>query len=265
MRFLCITTGIALLFYLAYNLRGNFSVYRLVLISLPMLIGLGLPPSVANGTNRVGVMTQYTMGYIRYLTHRRIPHREAAILSVTLVLGAIAGAFFAVRIAGVIFNWIFIGVMILTILFTFFSPPPADRPDKTADPVGRSRLADYGIFLLLGLYCGMIQAGMAYLMYYVLVTRLHTETRTADAIKTYMSMIVTPFALAVFVWFGHIDWELGACVALGGGFGGWVGEKFVERKDTRTVKDCFMVALILSVIYMLLFVQLHFHDGIMYL
>lgn len=235
------------------------------LISLPMLIGLGLPPNVANGTNRIGVMTQYTMGYIRYRTQKSVPHKEAAILSVTLVLGTIAGAYFAVRIANAIFNWIFIGVMILTVLFTFFSRELFDRPDSTSDPVGHSRIADYLIFLLLGLYCGMIQAGMAYLMYYILVTRLHTATQTAEAIKTYMSMIVTPFALFIFIWFGHIDWELGACVAVGGGFGGWLGERFVEHKDTRTVKDWFMVALVISVIYMLLFVQLHIHDGNFYL
>ncbi|WP_298062970.1 sulfite exporter TauE/SafE family protein [uncultured Rikenella sp.] len=235
------------------------------LLSLPMLISLGLPPSVANGTNRIGVMTQYTMGYIRYLAHKPIPHKEAAILSLTLVLGTIAGACFAVRITGVLFNWIFIGVMIITILFTFFSKELTDRPDSTDDPVGHSRLVDYLVFLLLGLYCGMIQAGMAYLMYHVLVKRLHTTTQTAEAIKTYMSMIVTPFALFIFIWFGHIDWELGACVAVGGGLGGWIGEKFVERKDTRTVKRWFMVALVISVVYMLLFVQLHWHDGILYL
>ena len=235
------------------------------LISLPMLIGLGLPPSVANGTNRIGVMTQYTMGYIRYLTRKPIPHKEAAILSVTLVLGTVAGAYFAVRIADAVFNWIFIGVMILTILFTFFSKELTDRPDSTDDPVSRSRAVDSLVFLGLGLYCGMIQAGMAYLMFYVLVKRMRTATKTAEAIKTYMSMIVTPFALFIFIWFGHIDWELGACVAVGGGFGGWLGEKFVERKDTHTVKDWFMVALIISVVYMLLFVQLHLHDGIFYL
>lgn len=235
------------------------------LISLPMLIGLGLPPNVANGTNRIGVMTQYTMGYIRYRTHKPVPHKEAAILSITLVLGTIGGAYFAVRIADAIFNWIFIGVMVLTILFTFFSRELFDRPDSTDDPVGHSRVIDYLIFLILGLYCGMVQAGMSYLMYYILVTRLHTATKTAEAIKTYMSMIVTPFALFIFIWFGHINWELGACVAVGGGFGGWLGERFVERRDSRTVKDWFMVALVISVVYMLLFVQLHIHDGIFYL
>lgn len=235
------------------------------LISLPMLIGLGLPPTVANGTNRIGVMTQYTMGYLRYVSHKHIPHKQAAILSVTLVLGTIAGAWFAVSIADEIFNWIFIGVMVITILFTFFSKELFDGPDSTDDPVGHSKLANYFVFLLLGLYCGMIQAGMAYLMYYVLVKQLQTATQTAEAIKTYMSMIVTPFALLVFAWFGHINWELGACVAVGGGLGGWLGERFVEKRDTRTVKEWFMVALIVSVIYMFLFVQLHIHDGIFYL
>lgn len=235
------------------------------LLSLPMLIGLGLPPNTANATNRIGVMTQYTMGYIRYVSHRPIPHRQAAILSLPLVVGAMAGALFAVRIADAVFNWIFIGVMILTILFTFFSRELFDRPESNDDPVGHSRGVDYLLFFILGLYCGMIQAGMAYLMYFLLVHRLHTTTRTAEAIKTYMSMIVTPFALLIFIWFGHINWELGACVAVGGGFGGWLGERFVEKKDTRTVKEWFMVALVISIIYMLLFVQLHIHDGIFYL
>lgn len=235
------------------------------LISLPMLIGMGLSPSYANGTNRIGVMFQYTSGYVRYLTRRPVPHRQAIVLSIPLVIGTVAGAYFAVSIAGAIFNWIFICVMILTVLFTFFSQDFTDQPNSTDDPISRSKLLDYLIFVVVGLYCGMIQAGMSYLIYYVLVRRMQTTTRTAEAIKTYMSMIVTPFALGVFIWFGHIDWNVAAAIAVGGGLGGWLGSRIVERHSSHSVKDWFIAALIISIVYMLIFVQLHFDEGIYYL
>lgn len=235
------------------------------LFSLPMLIGLGLTPDTANGTNRIGVMFQYTSGYFRFLSRRSIPHLQAAVLSIPLILGAIAGAFFAVKIAGALFNWIFIAVMISSIVFNIFSKDFKDTPDSTDNPVKRSRLLDYLIFVAVGLYCGMIQAGMSYLIYYVLVRRLNTTTSTAEAIKNYMSMIVTPFALVVFIYYGSIDWHLAVSVAVGGGLGGWLGARIVEKRSHAIVKDMLTSALVISVIYMFIFVQLHFSQGVYYL
>lgn len=235
------------------------------LFSLPMLVGLGLGPDMANGTNRIGVMFQYTSGYFRFLSHKSVPHREAALLSIPLVIGAVLGAYFAVTIAGEIFNWIFIGVMIVSIIFNIFSKDFNDTPDSTDKPLERSRIVDYLLFVIVGLYCGMIQAGMSYVIYYVLVRRLGTTVRTAEAIRNYMSMIVTPFALAIFIYFGSIDWNLAASLALGGGLGGWLGARMVERRSHHEIKEWLTTALIISVIYMVIFMLRHLSLGVHYL
>lgn len=236
------------------------------LISLPMLIGAGLPPIVANGTNRIGVMFQYTMGYVSFRAEKHtVPLREALILSIPLVAGTISGALFATSITEAFLNWTVIGFMILVITTTSIAPEIFSGDDSTFTPSKSAKVMDYLLLFGIGIYCGLVQSGMSYLMYYALVRRLNTNIVAANGMRTFMSMIVTPFALAIFIYNGHIDWIVGLFLAIGSGFGGWLGAIIIDKADAHTIKIILLVSLILSVIYMLIFIQLNFQHGIHYL
>lgn len=238
------------------------------LISLPMLIGVGLPPIVANGTNRVGVLFQYTMGYIEFRNRKprpRLDLREAAIISIPVVVGTIVGALLAVSIKATVLNWMVVITMVITIISLSLgrswdgSANTNLNPSKTAMPL------DYLLLVGAGLYCGLIQSGMSSIMYLVLIKFLKVELKAAETLKFFMSMIVTPFALAIFIWNGHINWLVGLFLAIGSAIGGWIGAKMTESENSKRLKTIIMIAIVISVIYTVIFIQLHIQKGIYYI
>jgi uncharacterized membrane protein YfcA len=77
------------------------------LLTLPLLVALGLPPGLANGTNRVGVIMQVVTSAITF--HRRgfRDYRVVMRLMIPALLGAIAGAFLATRLGDELLRIVF--------------------------------------------------------------------------------------------------------------------------------------------------------------
>src|SRR5436190_14215480 len=66
------------------------------LLTLPMLILLGLPANIANGTNRVGVTMQNIVAVATFRRHGALPLAGSWRLIVPSVVGGVVGALLAV-------------------------------------------------------------------------------------------------------------------------------------------------------------------------
>lgn len=232
------------------------------LVSLPMLIGAGLPPVVANGTNRIGVMLLYTMGYFQYRRGHKSVIGEAVKLSIPVIAGTVAGALFATRLDNIVLDWMVVGTTVVVIVASAMMPQLFCGESSTQKPSRSAKPADYLLLLGVGFYCGLVQSGMSYLIFYVLVQRMNTQTRTAEALKSFISMIVTPFALAIFIYYGHINWMMGLFIAIGAGAGGWIGSMISQKWEIAKIKKSYILMLILSLIYVLIFMLINFKNGI---
>ena len=107
----------ALFDYFLLFLFGNFAGFINVLagggstLTLPFLIIMGMDASVANGTNRIGILTQ-TMS--ASLSFRRAKFKDTNLsikLALLTVPGAIIGAFYSTQIESNTFQIIVIIVM----------------------------------------------------------------------------------------------------------------------------------------------------------
>ena len=83
------------------------------LLSLPVLIFLGLPPSVANGTNRVAIVIQTFIGVAGFRSKGVTTFPFNLYLGISALLGAIIGAQIAVDINGETFNKLLARAMVL--------------------------------------------------------------------------------------------------------------------------------------------------------
>ena len=92
------------------------------LISLPLLIFLGVPPTIANATNRVGIAMQNVFAV--YGFHQKGVNliRFSLPLATTGILGAIIGARMAVEIPDYLFKTILAVVMVIVVGFMLFGP-----------------------------------------------------------------------------------------------------------------------------------------------
>lgn len=232
------------------------------LISLPMLIGAGLPPVVANGTNRVGMMLQYIFGFLEYRTKHGKLVTEALILSIPIVIGAIVGALFAAQISGVLMGWLVIGLTVFVIITSFMMPELVPDENGTDRPNRNAKVLDYFLLFLIGLYCGLVQSGVSYLILYVLVERLNAEGRTAQLLKAFLSMIATPFALIIFIYFGNINWGIALFLSMGSSVGGWIGAMMLEKFKALTIKHFYFMMLIISLVYAISFVIVNISKGV---
>lgn len=202
-------------------------------VVLPLLIALGLPPTVANGTARVGVIVQ---GLASSWTFWRRGIREGAIilrLSAPMVVGAVIGAFLATRLEDALLRPV-IGVVLCAwavILALrpgrFLSPPPEPKPPTWVT---------YALCVVIGAYGGFLQAGVGFPLLALLVPGLGYPAVRANAIKVAVVLVFTIAALPLFAVAGQIAWREGIALALGTMTGGWLGAHLQLRAGAGLVR-----------------------------
>ena len=102
------------------------------LISLPFLIFMGLPPAVANGTNRVAIVIQTFMATMGFRSKGISTFPFNTYIGLSALLGAIIGAKIAVDIDEGIFNKVLAIIMLVVMLIIIFKPDLnlAERTEK---------------------------------------------------------------------------------------------------------------------------------------
>ena len=87
------------------------------LIALPVLIFLGLPPAVANGTNRIAIFAQNISGVAGFKSKGLFIFPYNLWLSIAAFAGAILGALIALDISSALFNRILAAIIVLAVLY----------------------------------------------------------------------------------------------------------------------------------------------------
>ena len=197
-------------------------------ITLPLLVFLGLPATVANGTNRVGVLFQTTMSTTTYHRAGVMPWRDANSLLIPTVIGGIVGAVIAVDLNEQQMQLAIGAMLVLTFFLILLKPKRwlTGKPEGTKKPGWK----EWVIFFFIGMYGGFIQAGVGILMLVGLVLGVGFNLMKANAIKSWLVLALNIFALAVFVYNGQVDWLLGFVLAIGNTAGGWVGARMVTKE-----------------------------------
>ncbi len=201
------------------------------LISLPVLIFLGLPPSVANGTNRVAVVIQNIMGVAGFKSKGVTTFPFDIYLGISALFGAILGAYIAVDIKGETFNRILAIIMIIVVLIILFKPK-LKLEDLHERIMGKHLWIGVVAFFFFGIYGGFINAGLGF----IIILFLHYVNRMtlvrANATKVMVVLIYSLAALIVFVLNDKVIWQVGLILAIGNGSGAWVASRVsVDRGD----------------------------------
>lgn len=228
-----------------------------MLISLPMLIAFGLPPVVANGTNRIGTMMLYTFAWSEHRRHNHINYRQSLIIAIPIILGAIVGAVAASHTSQVIMQWSVVVLIVAMSIFTAFAHPVPESNQVTENPEQHLTIVKLGMLFAVGFYCGYLQSGMSFLMFYVLVKYMDTKREMANGIRHFLSMFVTPFSLVIFIIFGHINWIDGFYLAIGAAIGGWLGAVFLNYLPISLTKINIILSLVISILYLIYFFWKH--------
>ncbi len=217
------------------------------LISLPVLIFLGLPPSVANGTNRIAIGIQNAMAVAGFKSKGVSTFPFNLYLGISALFGAILGAQIAVDIRGETFNRILAIIMVVVVMIIVFKPKinVAELQERLT---GKYLWLGILAFFFIGIYGGFINAGIGF----VILLFLHYVNRMslvrANATKVAVVFIYTLAALAVFLYNDKILWEVGLVLAIGNGAGAWVSSRVSVRKGDNYIKGFLVVMVIIMAI-----------------
>jgi uncharacterized protein len=208
-------------------------------LTLPILIFLGLPTVVANGTNRVGVLMQNASAVWGFHSAGVLDWRWALTASVPALVGSAIGTWAALYVGDDLFRRILAIVMVVITLATLAAPDP--RPDLAARS-SRSWLVVLG-FLLVGVYGGFLQAGVGFVVL-AITTWSGLDLVRGNAIKIVTVLLVTVLALAIFAINGTIHWPMGLALAVGNTIGGLLGVRLAIAKGHRWLKGAVTVTVI---------------------
>jgi uncharacterized protein len=229
--------GIGLVAGVINTLAGGGS-----LLTLPALIFLGLPPNVANATNRIGVLFNGLLSWQGYQSKGVKTEPYDLWLGVTSFIGAILGSYIAVDIKGETFNKILAAVIVFIVAYMVFGKSinrgQGVRTDK------KSKITGLITFFFIGIYGGFIQAGVGYLIIASLSFIHHFGMVKINLIKSLTVLIFTFSALGIFIYSGLINWELGIALAAGNGVGGWLTSRWSTNINEKYIRYFVMLTAI---------------------
>lgn len=210
------------------------------LLTLPVLIFMGLPPNVANGTNRVGILIQMLSGSAGFKSKGITTFPFSIYLGISALLGSLIGAQIAVDIKGETFNRVLSFVMIAVVLLIVFKPKL-----KTKELIERTKGKYTWIgclaFFFFGIYGGFINAGLGF----ILILFLHYFNRfslvKSNATKAVVIIIYMSGALLVFILNDKVDWLMGFILAIGTSLGAWFASRFSVEKGDGFIKIFLLV------------------------
>lgn len=215
------------------------------IISLSILMMLGLPASIANGTNRVAITIQTLTATTSFRQQKVLDLKKAIHMVIPATIGSILGAFIAIDINEEVFEKAIGVVMLIMLVFIFFNPKKYiyGRADIIEKPV---TWRTYLIFFLIGIYGGFLHMGVGYFLLMAIVLGAGYDLVKANAIKVFVVLAYVPFSLAVFIIYDQVDWLYGLVLAIGNVIGALVASRLAVTKGVDFVKWVIVVVILLT-------------------
>jgi uncharacterized membrane protein YfcA len=210
------------------------------LISVPLLVLLGLPGTVANGTNRVGILLQNVMAAWQFRKQGVSGLEGAAKIVVPVGIGALLGALTIAQVDDAAFERLFGIVMLLSVV-----PILRSRRAEPPDPAPPwPRWLRFAVLLAIGFYGGAIQAGVGLLLVAAL-SHAGEDLVRANSIKVAINVVLTAIALPVFLLAGQVVWPPALVLASGFVAGGWLGARLAVAGGERVLRPVMIAAIVL--------------------
>jgi len=207
------------------TLAGNGST-----ITFSVLNAVGLSSSVANGTNRVGILAQSITISWQYVRASQKNFSNDFIKYVfPVLLGACLGAFIAVLLPPKTLSFL-VGFLML---FLFFAAKIAYKIRKKGTENKWSNSKRLLFLFFTGIYGGFFQAGVGL---WLMVCLLFTSTYSVQYINLLKAFIVCIFtvpSLFIFVYFDQVYWKVGLVMS----FFQIVGAVFASKIKLKTAKS----------------------------
>lgn len=215
------------------------------IISLSILMLMGLPANVANGTNRIGILVQNIAGVASFKQQKVLETKKGLLLGIPAIIGSLIGALIAVDLNEDIFEKAIAVIMLVMLGFILFKPQRFihGRKELTERKINFWQVL---IFFGIGLYGGFIQLGVGYFLIAGIVLSLGYDLVKTNALKVLIVLLYTPFSLAIFIWNDQVNWTYGLILTIGTFIGAMVASRLAVKKGVNFVRWVIIFVILLT-------------------
>jgi uncharacterized protein len=221
------------------------------LLTLPILIFAGLPPKIANGTNRIPILIQNIFAVTRFSRGKVLRWRAGVSLAIPAAIGAAGGAVTAAILGEIAFRRVLAGVLLIVLVPVFLKPEK--RLASAGAGTGRVTPLSMILFLGVGFYGGFVQAGVGFLILGVTVLACGFDLVRANAIKVLIVLLYTAIVVPVFILNDLVEWYPALAMSVGQAAGGWLGAHLAIKKGVPFIRVVLVVVSILAAIKLLFY------------
>jgi uncharacterized membrane protein YfcA len=222
------------------------------LFTVPVMVFLGMPGPVANGTNRIAIIAQNITAVTEFRRRGFSDFRLSATLAAAASVGAFAGALFGVELDGEWFNRT-VALVMIAVMIIMAWPEKKDATPRDPKSPAKNLLLGHILFVGAGFWGGFIQIGVGFLMMPILYRVMGLDLVRVNMHKVFVALVFSCVALAVFAASVDIAWLAGAALAIGNAIGGWAGAHSTITRGAVFIKVAMFVTLAAMAVKLLFF------------
>lgn len=220
-------------------------------LTLPLLIFFGLPPNLANGTNRLAILLQNIFAIGSFRKKQVKPGYFGLKAAIFAAPGGVLGAWLATQVSNDQFRISLAVVMIVMSLYILLSKNEEGEKPIHPDWFAGSWVGPAIAYFFIGIYGGYVQAGVGFLVLSVILWQ-NVNLVHGNAVKILIILIFTAISLAIFAWNDLVDWGMGAALGAGNIIGASLGTHVAIKKGHYFIKRVVTVAVIVFAIKLLI-------------
>ncbi len=222
------------------------------MISVPVMVFMGIPGPVVNGTNRIAILAQNATAVFVFFRHGYSDFRLSISLTLCALPGVVAGAIIGTRLEGIWFNRTLAIIMLAVMLIMAFKKKGGEEP--ATSPISKKRfVTGHLLMVLAGFLGGLIQIGVGFVLLAILHRVMGQDMVRANMHKVFIIGAYTIAALIIFITQVEILWLLGICLALGNATGAWLAAHVAVKKGEGLIKIVLNIVLLVFIIKLLFF------------
>jgi len=220
------------------------------LLTVPVMVFLGMPGPVANGTNRIGILAQNITSVITFARSGFRDFKLSLSLAACAIPGAVVGALIGVQLEGAWFNRSLALIMLGVMLIMHFDLGSTARA-QDHQPTRRQLLHGHLLMVGVGFWGGFIQLGVGFIIMPVLNRVMGLDLVRTNMHKVFIVAVYTVVALFIFASQLELLWIIGIALAVGNSIGGYLGTRFAIQSGERMIRLVLNFVLVVFVIKLL--------------
>lgn len=221
------------------------------MLSVPIMIFLGVPGTIANATNRIAILPQNVSAVWAFYRKGFANFKLSLTLGLCTIPGTIIGANIASKVPNDQFNNVLAIIMIVVLVVMALPQPKTITVNET--PSRNRLIAGHLLMVLIGFWGGFIHIGVGFLLMPVLNRVMQLDLITTNAHKVLIVLCYTCVALIVFASQLELVWKYGIALGIGTWIGAWIAANMQVKQGIGAIKWTLNIVISVFIIKLIFF------------